>query len=67
MMANIGIEKGSELAVFRALDKLEKIGEKQVRKELKSLPKAQLDKLFKILNTKTIADVEKIVGCRLVV
>lgn len=62
LMISVGIDKESELAVFRALDKLEKIGEEQVRKELKGIDKKKLDKLFEILKLRTIKDVEGVVG-----
>jgi len=62
LMVSVGISKENELAVFRALDKLEKIGEDQVRKELDRIEKAKLDKLFEILSIKTIGEVEKKVG-----
>jgi histidyl-tRNA synthetase len=62
LMANVGIDKGQEVAVFRALDKLEKIGESQVRKELGSLDKKRVDKLMNLLKIKTLEEVEKIIG-----
>lgn len=62
LMVSVGISKENELAVFRALDKLEKIGEDQVRKELGKIEKAKLDTLFEILSIKTIGEVEKKVG-----
>lgn len=62
LLNKIGIEKSKEILVFRALDKLEKIGEKQVRKELKELPKEQINKLMKLLKIDNLKDVEKLVG-----
>jgi len=62
LLNKIGIEKDKEVLVFRALDKLEKIGEKQVRKELKELPEKQIDELMKVLKIKDLEGVEKLVG-----
>jgi len=62
LLSKAGIAKDKELLVFRALDKLEKIGEKQVRKELKELPEGQIDKLMELLKIKDLEGVEKVVG-----
>ncbi len=62
LLNKIGIEKSNEILVFRALDKLEKIGEKQVRKELNELPEKQVDELMKLLKIKDLEGVEKLVG-----
>jgi histidyl-tRNA synthetase len=62
ILKTAGIEKSKEVAVFRALDKLEKIGEAEVRKELKAIPKERIDKLLELLKIKTLDGVEKLVG-----
>jgi len=62
LLAKAGIDKKDELAVFRALDKLEKVGEGQVRAELKDVDEKKLDNLIEMLKTKNLAGVEKLVG-----
>lgn len=62
LMTSVGIPKGQELTVFRALDKLENLGEGQVRKELNSLDKKKVDRLMELLRLKTLKEVEAITG-----
>jgi len=62
LLNKVGIDKSKEITIFRALDKLDKLGEKGVRKELKEFPKKQIDELLEILKTKDIAGVQKLVG-----
>jgi len=62
LLAKIGISKDRELAVFRALDKLEKLGEKEVRKELKEIPEDKLDGLMNALKIKSLEEIEKLLG-----
>jgi len=49
-----GIEEKKSLEVLRSLDKLEKIGEEKVRKELeeKGIPKESINKIFELINVK---------------
>jgi histidyl-tRNA synthetase len=49
ILTKIGIPKDKEIAVFRALDKLEKQGEKSVKKELKDAGVERIEELFKAL------------------
>ena len=62
ILKKIGIGKEKEIEVFRALDKLDKIGEKGVRKELKSFPKEQVDEIMEAIKIKDLDGVEKLVG-----
>ncbi len=62
ILVKIGIPKDKELAVFRALDKLEKQGEGAVRKELEAAGIQKIDELFKALKTKDIQGIRKLVG-----
>lgn len=62
ILNKVGIEKSKEVAVFRALDKLEKIGEKEVRKELKGIPSEKIDLLLDTLKITTLDGIEKRVG-----
>jgi len=49
-----GIEEKKSLEVLRSLDKLEKIGEEKVRKELeeKGIPKESINKIFELINVR---------------
>jgi len=62
ILAKIEIPAGKELTVFRALDKLEKQGEKKVRQELEAASVDRIDELLKALNTKDIMGIRKLVG-----
>jgi histidyl-tRNA synthetase len=62
ILKKLGVEKAKEIEVFRALDKLGKIGEKGVRKELKSLPKEQLEKIMNVIKIRDLGGVENIIG-----
>jgi histidyl-tRNA synthetase len=59
----VGIEKNKELDVFRALDKLEKIGEKEVRKEFKQKGvDGKCDELLKLLRLEGLRKVREKIG-----
>jgi len=62
ILLKIGVPAGKELDAFRALDKLEKLGEKFVLKDLKErgVPKGQ--KLLDFLKLKDLDQVEKKIG-----
>lgn len=60
----VGIKKDKELDVFRALDKLEKIGEKQVRREFKEkkIDEKKGDELLKLLKLQGLSKVREKIG-----
>ena len=64
IIQSFGIPKGKELEAFRALDKLEKFGEDQVRKEFKEkgIDAKKGDELLKFLKSKNLDEVEKKIG-----
>ncbi len=62
VLAKIGIPAGRELAVFRALDKLEKQGEKAVRKELEEAGVKKIGELFNTLKNDKLSDMRGLVG-----
>lgn len=58
----LGIRKDVELTVFRALDKLEKIGEKKVRSELAFLADTEFAGLMDVLRLKDVSALEERIG-----
>ena len=54
---NSGLQEKEKLKAFQIIDKIDKIGEKEVQKELTIiLGKAKADKFFKAINTKEKTD-----------
>lgn len=62
ILIKIGIPREKEVAAFRALDKLEKQGEKVVRDELKAAGITKIDELLDVLKIRTLSELKKFIG-----